>query len=149
MRSWLDDQAVDLTDAPDLITILGALAAAADGRTRLEGAGHARFKESDRPSTVAAGIRALGGRAQVDEGGTVTVDGGGLHGGARGPGSRGRRRALRGGRQRGIEDLPTGGQGQLRSQPDAATAPPAPVSPVHSVPQRPVIPHVPVPNMVR
>ena len=49
-------------------------------RTRIIGAGHVRYKESDRLGTVAAGIRALGGRATV-EGDELRVDGGSLRGG--------------------------------------------------------------------
>lgn len=71
---------VDLMDASDLVPIVGVLAAAAEGRTRIHGAQHVQHKESDRLQTVAAGITALGGRAAV-EGGELLVDGGGLRGG--------------------------------------------------------------------
>lgn len=57
---------VDLRDAPDLLPLVGALAADAPGTTRVTGAGHARFKESDRLATVAAAVRSLGGDAVVD-----------------------------------------------------------------------------------
>lgn len=56
---------VDLQDAPDLLPLVGALAAAADGVTRIHGAAHARAKESDRVATTARAARALG--AQVLE----------------------------------------------------------------------------------
>ncbi|MDJ0974789.1 MAG: 3-phosphoshikimate 1-carboxyvinyltransferase [Planctomycetota bacterium] len=71
---------VDLTDAPDLLPVVAALAAAADGRTRIHGVGHARGKESDRVATSAAAIRALGGRAEAADD-ALTVTGGALEGG--------------------------------------------------------------------
>ncbi len=73
---------VDLGAAPDLLPIVGVLAAGADGETRIHGAGHARFKESDRLATVAAGIRALGGDAEVLDGVGLRIRGGPLRGGA-------------------------------------------------------------------
>jgi 3-phosphoshikimate 1-carboxyvinyltransferase len=72
--------AVDLVDASDLVPLVGVLAAAADGVTRIHGAGHVQHKESNRLQTVAAGIRALGGHAGV-EGTDLVVRGGPLSGG--------------------------------------------------------------------
>jgi 3-phosphoshikimate 1-carboxyvinyltransferase len=71
---------VDLRDAPDLLPIVGALAAAAEGTTRIAGVAHARKKESDRVATVAAGLAALGVRVR-EEGDGVEVVGGGARGG--------------------------------------------------------------------
>lgn len=71
---------VDLIDASDLVPLVGVLAAAAEGTTRIHGAGHVQHKESHRLQTVAAGIRALGGHAVV-EGTELEVRGGGLRGG--------------------------------------------------------------------
>jgi 3-phosphoshikimate 1-carboxyvinyltransferase len=59
---------VDLGDAPDLVPLVGALAAHGTGRVRIRGAGHARWKESDRLQSVAAAIRAVGGEAEVEDG---------------------------------------------------------------------------------
>lgn len=73
---------VDLGASPDLLPILGVLAAGADGETVLRGAGHARFKESDRLATVAAGIRALGGDADVLDGDRLHIRGRPLRGGS-------------------------------------------------------------------
>jgi 3-phosphoshikimate 1-carboxyvinyltransferase len=72
--------AIDLSHAPDLLPLVGALAGAARGTTRIGGAGHARFKESDRLETVRAALVALGGRARI-EGEDLLVEGGGLGGG--------------------------------------------------------------------
>lgn len=71
---------VHLADAPDLLPVVAALAAAADGRTRITGVGHARRKESDRVATSAAAIARLGGRAGIEPEGLV-IEGGGLAGG--------------------------------------------------------------------
>jgi 3-phosphoshikimate 1-carboxyvinyltransferase len=54
---------VDLRDAPDLAPLVGALAAGAEGTTRVVGAPHLRAKESDRVASVVAAVRALGGDA--------------------------------------------------------------------------------------
>lgn len=69
---------VDLRDASDLVPLVGVLAAVAPGRTRIHGAAHVRFKESDRLRTVADGIRALGGSADVTASGELVVEGGPL-----------------------------------------------------------------------
>ncbi len=71
---------VDLRDASDLVPLVGILAAAARGESRITGAGHVQHKESDRLRTVAAGISALGGRAEI-EGTDLVIRGGGLTGG--------------------------------------------------------------------
>lgn len=71
---------LDLSDAPDLVPLVGALAAAARGQTRLTGVAHARGKESDRLATTAAAIRALGGSVEEHEDG-LTITGTSLHGG--------------------------------------------------------------------
>ena len=56
---------IDVADAPDLMPILSAVAAAMPGKvTRITGAARLRLKESDRLSAMAASIRALGGIAE-------------------------------------------------------------------------------------
>ena len=67
----------------DEVPLLAALAAHADGPSRFEGAGELRMKESDRLSSLADGIRAMGGDA-AEEGNDLLVGGGGLAGGAAG-----------------------------------------------------------------
>ncbi|MFV1958138.1 MAG: hypothetical protein ACC662_01865, partial [Planctomycetota bacterium] len=73
---------VDLSNAPDLLPLVGALGAVAAGRTRITGVAHARLKESDRLATTAAAVRALGGRVEVfPERGEMRLEGGVLGGG--------------------------------------------------------------------
>jgi 3-phosphoshikimate 1-carboxyvinyltransferase len=66
---------VELSDAPDLMPLLGMLAALATGRSRLRGARHARYKESDRRQATARLVRALGGRARLSAKGLVVEPG--------------------------------------------------------------------------
>ncbi|MDW8359312.1 MAG: 3-phosphoshikimate 1-carboxyvinyltransferase [Candidatus Caldarchaeum sp.] len=54
------DVELALTDSPDLVPVAAAIAALNNGRTRIYGVAHARLKESDRISTVAAELRKLG-----------------------------------------------------------------------------------------
>jgi 3-phosphoshikimate 1-carboxyvinyltransferase len=56
----------DVAAAIDEIPILCLAATAARGRTVIRGAGELRHKESDRISGIAAGLRALGGRIDID-----------------------------------------------------------------------------------
>ena len=56
---------IDAAPIPDLIPTLAAVAAAAEGETRIVNAARLRLKESDRLATTAAMLRALGG--DVDE----------------------------------------------------------------------------------
>jgi 3-phosphoshikimate 1-carboxyvinyltransferase len=67
----------DVAAAIDEIPVFCLAAAAADGPTRIRGAGELRHKESDRIAGIAAGLAALGARVDVD-GGDLTI-----HGGAR------------------------------------------------------------------
>jgi 3-phosphoshikimate 1-carboxyvinyltransferase len=54
----------ELTQAPDLFPLLGALAAVTPGTSFLRGASHVAQKESDRRSATVALIRRLGGRVR-------------------------------------------------------------------------------------
>ena len=54
---------IDVNETPDLLPILAVLGAVAAGETRLINASRLRLKESDRLTSAAAMIRALGGRA--------------------------------------------------------------------------------------
>lgn len=56
---------LDVSDVPDLVPPLAAVAAYARGTTKLKNAGRLRLKESDRLATVSAAINALGGNATV------------------------------------------------------------------------------------
>ena len=56
---------IDARQIPDLVPVLAAAAAAIPGKTRIEGAGRLRLKESDRLATTAQMLTALG--AQVEE----------------------------------------------------------------------------------
>jgi 3-phosphoshikimate 1-carboxyvinyltransferase len=56
----------DVAAAIDEIPILCLAATQAEGTTRIRGAGELRHKESDRISGVAAGLRALGARVDVE-----------------------------------------------------------------------------------
>ena len=51
---------MNVSDFPDLVPPLAAVAALAPGTTRLTGCGRLRLKESDRIETVCAGLAALG-----------------------------------------------------------------------------------------
>lgn len=56
---------IDVTDTPDLMPILSAVAAALPGKTtRIIGAARLRLKESDRIAAMAKTIQALGGKAE-------------------------------------------------------------------------------------
>jgi 3-phosphoshikimate 1-carboxyvinyltransferase len=59
----------DLTDAPDLYPLAGAVAAVTPGRSRLRGAPHVVHKESDRRAETARLARALGARVEPSAGG--------------------------------------------------------------------------------
>lgn len=59
-KSALRGCVIDAAQIPDLVPALAALAALAEGETRIEHAGRLRLKESDRLSSVCAMLRALG-----------------------------------------------------------------------------------------
>lgn len=58
------DVDVDVSDCPDLAPPLAVMAAVREGTCRLTGAARLRLKESDRLSTTAAMLTALGGRVE-------------------------------------------------------------------------------------
>jgi 3-phosphoshikimate 1-carboxyvinyltransferase len=66
----------DVAAAIDEIPVLCLAAALARGTTVIRGAGELRHKESDRIAGIAAGLRALGARIDVD-GDDITIVGGG------------------------------------------------------------------------
>ena len=71
---------IDAADIPDLVPVLAATAAYADGETRIRHIARLRLKESDRVEAVLALIRNLGGAAEATEQ-ELRIAGGGLHGG--------------------------------------------------------------------
>lgn len=73
---------IDASAIPDLITALVVVAAAAEGTTTIHHAGRLRMKESDRLSSLAATLEALGARVtELPEG--LSIQGGGkLQGGS-------------------------------------------------------------------
>lgn len=58
------DLEIDVSGCPDLLPPLAVMAAVRHGNTRFTGAARLRMKESDRLSTTAAMLRALGGTAE-------------------------------------------------------------------------------------
>jgi len=79
-RGELHGIEVDAAPIPDLIPVLAVVAAKAEGETRFVNAGRLRLKESDRLSSTANLLRALGGDVDELESGLV-VRGGRLLGG--------------------------------------------------------------------
>ena len=65
-RGTLHGITIDAAMIPDIIPALAALAAAADGETKIINAGRLRLKESDRLSGTARLLRALGADVRVD-----------------------------------------------------------------------------------
>ncbi len=64
---------LDVSDCPDLVPPLAAVAAVARGTTRITGAARLRLKESDRLETVSSVLRALGGTVEtLDDGLVIT-----------------------------------------------------------------------------
>ena len=72
---------IDAKQIPDLVPILAVVAAAAEGDTEITGAARLRLKESDRLSTTAAMLRALGGEVEEKEDGLLIHGGKPLAGG--------------------------------------------------------------------
>lgn len=62
-RGTLRAISLDAADVPDLVPVVAALAAVADGVTEITGAARLRLKESDRIASVAAMVNSLGGTA--------------------------------------------------------------------------------------
>lgn len=58
---------VDMSDLPDQVPTLAAIAPFAEGRTRIHNVAHLRIKESDRLAACAAELQRLGARVQESE----------------------------------------------------------------------------------
>jgi 3-phosphoshikimate 1-carboxyvinyltransferase len=67
---------VDMNEMPDMVPTLGVLSAFASGTSRIRNVAHLRIKESDRLKAVAAGLKALGIKAEELPDGLI------IHGGA-------------------------------------------------------------------
>ena len=67
----LRGRALDVSSCPDLVPPLAAVAALAEGTTRITGAARLKIKESDRLATVSAAINAMGGHAEALEDGLL------------------------------------------------------------------------------
>jgi len=72
---------VDCSNTPDLVPVLAALAPHAKGVTKVVGAEHLAFKETNRLATLTRNLRALGVKAYPTEDGIV-VSGGRVRGGS-------------------------------------------------------------------
>ncbi len=73
---------IDVSQTPDLLPVLAAVAATAAGETRLTGAARLRGKESDRLHTTAAMLTALGADAAETPDGLIIRGRGRLRGGS-------------------------------------------------------------------
>ena len=71
----------DITDCPDLLPLLAAVACAKQGETAIRGTGRLKTKESDRASGVVKLITDLGGSAEARDDSVVVHGSGGLRGG--------------------------------------------------------------------
>ena len=80
-RGTLTSVAIDAGPIPDLIPVLCVTAAGAEGDTRIFNAGRLRLKESDRLSTTAALLTALGGSVEEQPSGLIVHGRGRLTGG--------------------------------------------------------------------
>ena len=79
-RDTLNGIDVDLSDAPDLFPIIAVVGCAAKGITRLFGAAHLAFKESNRLETTAAFLRKMGADIEATNDGCIIRGGLTLHG---------------------------------------------------------------------
>jgi len=76
----LSGTSVGMSESPDTVQTLCAVAAFARTPTRISGIAHLRHKESDRIQATAGALRSLGGDVRV-EGDTITIHPRPLHGG--------------------------------------------------------------------
>lgn len=66
-----DDCVIDVKDIPDLVPILGVLAAVSTGKTEFINAGRLRIKESDRIASVCNMLKSLGGDCAETKNGII------------------------------------------------------------------------------
>ena len=72
---------IDMSGTPDLFPVTAVLLSTAEGDSRLRGAPHLRFKESDRIASTVAMVNALGGSAEETDDGCIVHGVGRLAGG--------------------------------------------------------------------
>ncbi len=72
---------IDASDIPDLVPVVSALAATADGTTKIYNADRLRLKESDRIKSTAETINSLGGEAHETDDGIIIIGKKSLSGG--------------------------------------------------------------------
>jgi 3-phosphoshikimate 1-carboxyvinyltransferase len=60
---------VDMNSMPDCVPALASVALFAEGKTRITGVGHLRFKESDRLAAIAGELPKLGAKVSVQDSG--------------------------------------------------------------------------------
>jgi len=76
----LSGASLEMSESPDTVQTLCAVAAFAGSPTRISGIAHLRHKESDRIQVTAGALRSLGGDVRIG-GDTVTIHPRPLHGG--------------------------------------------------------------------
>lgn len=81
VRDDLRGARIDVAGCPDLVPAIAPLAALAEGRTAITGAGRLRLKESDRLASISGTLNALGARANVADDTLVFEGVDRLHGG--------------------------------------------------------------------
>lgn len=72
---------IDASDIPDLVPVISAIAASADGTTKIYNATRLRLKESDRIKSTVEMINSLGGEAHETEDGIIIIGRKSLSGG--------------------------------------------------------------------
>jgi 3-phosphoshikimate 1-carboxyvinyltransferase len=72
---------IDVSNTPDLVPVLAAVASVAAGKTTIYNAGRLRIKESDRLKTVATSLKSLGADITKTEDGLVIIGKSSLPGG--------------------------------------------------------------------
>jgi 3-phosphoshikimate 1-carboxyvinyltransferase len=70
-RGALEGIEINAKDTPDLVPVLAAVAATAQGKTVINGAGRLRLKESDRLRTIAASLSSLGADIKETDDGLI------------------------------------------------------------------------------
>ncbi len=72
---------IDVSSCPDLVPAIAPLAALAEGRTVITGAGRLRLKESDRLASISNALNRIGAHVDVIDDALVFEGVGQLHGG--------------------------------------------------------------------
>ena len=80
-RDTLRGARIDVSSCPDLVPAIAPLAAIAEGRSEIVGAGRLRLKESDRLASIADVLGSLGAHVSIEDDALIFEGVGGLHGG--------------------------------------------------------------------